>query len=406
MSSIRPAGPLGTGPNTPVIDPYTSPLNRNPNPGAYCASRDPSLLAKIANVMQAWELAKTQYAPKAIVTHAGGEIYEVVKGFVPALLSALTVVISTTIIGAMVGGLATGGVGAGAGAAAGFGVGLFILKWLGLGFLAVYIGGRIGEVGGYIYTGARMAWNARDCQGIEQAAHEMAQGIGVFFAILVQGIFLYAGDKGAAKAIAQVQKSKLGVNFARWLETKFSLNGKLKAVAKPAGEYQFTTDTQGRPILAEGWLLKATSADNPAAHAQVTQGLKDFHAGHLIPRIYNGPSSLQNLVPTSARMNTSYIKSVENMITRHATEGAVYLQVIVKYDGTSKIPSSVQHKLYKLVNGKMEPIPGGDVTTNNLGNTPGVPMGQIIDQVTGKPIKPKDFLSTDPTKGVSGKLPN
>jgi hypothetical protein len=279
-----------------------------------------------------------------------------------------------------------------------------LLEWLGLGFIAVYIVQKVGVVGRHIYTGAKMAWDDQECGVVDQAAKEMAEGIGEFFAALVQGIFAYATQRGLAAAIGKVTKSRLGVRFAEWMEKKMSLGGVLKGVSKPPGTYTFQADLQGRPIEAEGWLLRTEAPIDSRVHAEVTQGLDGYHAGHLIPRQFNGPSSKQNLVPTPGVTNVSYIKAVENLVNRHLAEGPVYLKVSVRYTGPGKVPSTVQHKLYRLGESGMEQIPGGDITTN-LGMKPSVPLGGVIDPKTGKPIPPKDFLSPDSKKGVANDLP-
>jgi hypothetical protein len=226
----------------------------------------------------------------------------------------------------------------------------------------------------------------------------------VFFAALVQGIFAYATQRGLSAAIAKVTKSRLGPRFAEWMEKKMSLGGVLKGVSKPPGTYSYVTDVQGRPLEAEGWLLRAEAPLDGRVHTEITKGLDGYHAGHLIPRQFNGPSSKQNLVPTPGVTNVSYIKAVENLVNRYLADGPVYLKVTVRYSGPGKVPSTVQHKLYRLGDGGMEQIPGGDITTN-LGMKPSGPMGAMIDPRTGKPIQPKDFLSPDPTKGVANDLP-
>jgi hypothetical protein len=163
-----------------------------------------------------------------------------------------------------------------------------------------------------------------------------------------------------------------------------------------AGEYLFDADAQGRPIIAEGWVIKRDGVRNPAVNREVTRGLRRFHAGHLIPNTFNGPSIRDNLVPMPEVMNLSYVKAVENMVGRHLQNGPVYLKVGVEYSGDSKVPDVIRHRIYRLGEQGMEMLPAGDITTN-LGAMPSTAMGKVT--------LPRDFLSADPAKGVITETP-
>jgi hypothetical protein len=395
--SIRYVGPLGTDWNNPVNDQGTSPPTRLPTPGPYCSTLDPSFLERVGRVKAAWDLACNRYLSEAITRHAGDEIHAVLDGLKGALVISVKVLLGTTLVGAGVGGLA-GGVGAGPGAGIGFRVGLWLLEWLGMGFLVVYLGSHLKDVGVHFNNGVRLAWNACGGGALEEAAREMAEGIGVFVGLMIQGVFLLVMQRGLSAAVSAVGKSRLGVNFGRWVQARVTLRGFLKGVEKPPGEYLFNKDPAGRPLEAEGWLMKreGVRVDDKAVHAEVTRSLEGYHAGHLIPDTFKGPSSPENLVPMPETTNLSYVKAIENAIGRHLHEGPVYLKVTVDYVGPGKAPSMVQHRFYRMGPKGMEMLPGGYITTN-LGITPSVPMGKVV--------APKDFLSPDPTKGVANKLP-
>jgi hypothetical protein len=173
-----------------------------------------------------------------------------------------------------------------------------------------------------------------------------------------------------------------------------------KAINKSPGQYEFTPSASGRTEVAEGWVTNQAAPINKDVHRAVTQGLNGYHAGHLIPARFNGPSVANNLVPMPEVTNVSYVKSVENAVARHTAQGPVYLKVTVTYGSNSRVPSTVKHEFFRrTAAGKMEKIAGGDVITN-VGDVPSAPMGQATDPYTGKKVAPKDFLDPQNTKGV------
>ena len=92
-----------------------------------------------------------------------------------------------------------------------------------------------------------------------------------------------------------------------------------------------------------------------------------------------------------SRINQSNVKMVEKAVGRYLDEGPVYLRVTLRYDGPSKTPSLVQHQMFRMGAEGMEPIPAGDISTNNA-VFPSKPVGAVV--------KPRDFMSPDPNKGV------
>ena len=392
-----PRGPLGGATNTPVIDQGTSIRGRSPDPGWSCPTRDAGYLERAGNVDEAWELAKVRYATQAIARHTEGELAAIVEGLLPGLFGAIGLLLAATLVGGAAGAVFGGAGAIPAGAASGFGVGLAILEYLGLVFLAVYIGRHIGEASRHFVDGFGLAWNScGQATAIDLAAREMAEGVGVLFAILIQALVAYALEKGFAATLKKVNGSKLGEPFGDWFRDRYSLSGLLKAVGREPGDYVFAEDSLGRPTEAEGWLVKTKGGRDPKAQAAVTDGLTGYHGGHLIPDTFGGPGTARNLVPMPEVTNLSYVKAVENAVGRHLEEGPVYLKVNVEYSGVGKVPSTVRHRFYRIGPDGMEMIPGGDVTTN-LGITPSARMGAVTT--------PKDFLSPDPTKGVINKLP-
>ena len=189
------------------------------------------------NVVLAYYLARDKYIWQMVLEETGRSLKELLEGLIPALLTMLIVVAASTVLGATAGaiiGALFGGVGAAPGAAigakAGFEFGVFVLTWLGIGFLIVYIGEHLGEVIAHISAGVERAWYAGkrlqpEKTDVEEAAKEMARGIAVLFRLVLEGIVMYLLAKGAAavaqrlpKLVEALKDSKLGKGFAEWIE--------------------------------------------------------------------------------------------------------------------------------------------------------------------------------------------
>lgn len=197
-------------------------------PGPIGLRQSPDYLLRVGYVKQSWDLMAVKYGPEAILKQTGEDFSRLVNGFLPGLLLPLGGLIVTSLAGATIGGMLgalAGGAGtipgAMAGGEAGFSVGLWILEWLGLGFLAVYLGSALSEVTKHFAKGALMAWNSGGTRVlIHASAAEMAEGLGRFFSLLLQALvalFLKEGLESAEKTLTQ---SKIGQRFAAFLEDK------------------------------------------------------------------------------------------------------------------------------------------------------------------------------------------
>ena len=157
----------------------------------------------------------------------------------PSLLFALKGVVASTAVGAGVGagiGALAGGVGAVPGAAAGgkvgFAVGVWILKWLGVGFLVVYVAKNLGEFGDKMKEGVETAWNSGGSPPqIDRAARQMAEAVGIFASLLLQALVAYAAKHGIAATSQRLSNSRLGKGFARYLEGSRAAQLKIRTAA-------------------------------------------------------------------------------------------------------------------------------------------------------------------------------
>lgn len=211
-------GPTGSSQDVTAADPGTNVRGRSPTPGSVCYSRDPSLWQRAGYVSDAWDLAQARYARGAIVAHTEADFYELIRGAVPLLYVACGTVLTTTVVGA-VAGSAFGGVGTIPGAAAGFSVGTALLDVLGLAFLAVYIKDRVKDIGAAFYAGASAAWHSCGEPGrIDQAARALADGVGLFYAALLQALLMYVGSALANKTLSAGRRALRGSRLFRSCE--------------------------------------------------------------------------------------------------------------------------------------------------------------------------------------------
>lgn len=194
-----------------------------------CRADSPVLLEygrNLSYVNQAWNLA-TDQVPSAIVRQAGADFAEVIRSIVPAMLITVGGLFATTAAGAAVGaagGALVGGVGAAPGAVlggeAGLSIGLWLLEWLGLAFLAVYIGEALAEISRAFTSGIDTAWRScGDRARIDAAAMDMANGVGRFCSLLLQGIAAYAAKDGVAVASKRLAESRLGRGMAAFIQS-------------------------------------------------------------------------------------------------------------------------------------------------------------------------------------------
>jgi hypothetical protein len=159
-------------------------------------------------VRRALDIAERE-APAAMLEATGEELKSILEGVVPGLLLCLGVVGVTTAVGAAAGALLLG-VGAGVGAAAGFEAGMFILTYLGIGFLAGYIGFALANAARLAIDAAALAWNSVDLQSpyralqVESAGKMFARALGELMRGVLQGVVAFLLAKGTAAAAPRV----------------------------------------------------------------------------------------------------------------------------------------------------------------------------------------------------------
>jgi len=188
-------------------------------------------------VAESCRRALAKYVGAAIEEETGEALEGMLKGLLQGLLMMMAVVATTTLIGAGAGaavGFFGFGVGAAPGAAIGaeigFDAGVWILNWLGIGFLAVYIGKNLGQVDSALSAGVQRAWNAGDSgnsvdQDLDAAAKDVARAIGILVRLILEGIVMYLLAKGTARVAEQLpgllkalRESEIGKRLAPMVE--------------------------------------------------------------------------------------------------------------------------------------------------------------------------------------------
>jgi len=232
------------------------------------AESNKEALDQADSVRRAVLLAWSKYAISAIKAYTTADFMEVAEGIIPGLLAALVIPIAGqfggVILGSALGVIITAFTGqaevipvtAELGQAIG---GLFAsvaLGYLGLRFLIEYIGPRIGAVGERVQKGVSLAWNAGawkvqdGAHKREVAAQEIAEGIGIFWALVIIAILAFLAARGAGDRVGRLNRFKESylskvcpriadwfVRNSRWLETRYKDGpSKIEGGARPPAE--------------------------------------------------------------------------------------------------------------------------------------------------------------------------
>jgi hypothetical protein len=249
-------GPLNTWEQNHDVDDGTSRRQPSNTPGS-TEQRSPSAWARGEAVYEAYTRALI-LAPTAVFHKTGYALGGVLKGLLPGLQQAVVVLGATTALGAVAGGVIGfffGGAGAAPGAVLGgelgFDIGTAALTWLGVGFLAVAITMGLGELWATVSSGIKQAWAAPEYpereypHQIEQAAQDLADGVGILMLLILQAIVATvlkrvavesagaalatgrsigtlgseaAADEAVAAMISRLRSTKLGSEFADWVK--------------------------------------------------------------------------------------------------------------------------------------------------------------------------------------------
>ncbi|HYL99548.1 MAG TPA: hypothetical protein VEZ90_11390 [Blastocatellia bacterium] len=276
-------------------------------------------------VIEACQRALSKYVAGAIEEETGRALSGLLTGLLQGLIVMMAVVAVTTLIGAGAGaalGALCFGVGAAPGAAAGaevgFDAGIWILEWIGIGFLALYVGSNLKEVVRALGHGVVRAWNAGERGAtkeadIDAAAREIAHSIAILIRLILEAIVLYLlqeGVAGVSKRLPEVLKalreSKLGKGFADWVEKNYQemigdpkLNPKLRqsrptkaegADAEAAGR---GAERESKPRASRGKVVSREEAFDILKKS----GMSDARAKDFVRSFDDGPITVRTVDP-------------------------------------------------------------------------------------------------------------
>jgi hypothetical protein len=248
-------------------------------------------------------LRAPSFVAEYVKQEVGRSLHEILDSIVPMLVLSVATVATTTVlggaIGAVVGALA-GGVGAVPGAAAGgeigLDVGLALLEWMGVGFLIVYVTGKLGEVLQLAGEGVQTAWDAPShpdsvSPRIDQGARQLAHSVAVLVRLLLEAIVAYLlkeGVEALPSLVGKLRRSRLGQGFATWVETNWrsliedsrlrpAARTKAAAAGADEGVPAHTTEPAARPPEASRPPMKFPEGIPPEEGARLTQAARSTY---------------------------------------------------------------------------------------------------------------------------------
>jgi Domain of unknown function (DUF4157)/Bacterial SH3 domain/HNH/Endo VII superfamily toxin with a SHH signature len=146
-----------------------------------------------------------RYMLASMSAHALQALGDALESLVWMIVFSVGLLAVTTALGALVGSLA-GGVGAAPGALVGFEVGMFILKWMGLGFMLAWLASKMDRIAAAFGRFLATVWNADGGDAVlEQGGIEFAEAVGTLVGTLVEGLVLFIGAWGLGQALGAIR---------------------------------------------------------------------------------------------------------------------------------------------------------------------------------------------------------
>lgn len=287
MAGQRIPGPIGTDTEPTVrIDSGTLARMATPPPGGICSTPDDGLkgpaytldlhaLGWVDSVRAAQVMGR---ALNESWDHVARIVRQETDVVIDALVDLILPILALGIAVLVAGVVFSGGV---------FALGLALLEWLGLGFLAVEIGCALAVVGGYTSRGARRAVNSlfvlphQRSEELTLAATDFARAqaelikavlMGIVALLLKNSAVTSSRKAGLPELLATVRKSRLGEGFAVWLESNWQAlagNSKLRPPVQRSAAPTRTAEVFTPSQLARG-RPDAMAETPPAAIAAAT----------------------------------------------------------------------------------------------------------------------------------------
>jgi hypothetical protein len=146
-----------------------------------------------------------RYMLASMSAHALEALGDALDALVLMIKYSVALLAVTTLLGTIFGSLA-GGEGAIPGAAVGFEFGMFLLKWMGLGFMLRWLANKMDRIAAAFGRFLATVWNADgDDALLEQGGIEFAEAVGILVGTLVEGLVVYIGAQGLNQALGAIR---------------------------------------------------------------------------------------------------------------------------------------------------------------------------------------------------------
>lgn len=256
------------------------------------------LIERADSVRATWQMALDKgYFDQAITDYTVPQFSQFIGGLIPGLLMALMVPVIGQ-VGGSIAGAALGSligpegtvIGGRAGQVLGGAAASFILLKWGLEFIRDFILPKVGMVGEHLSKGVSQAWDAGGwgpsarARLQDEAAREIATGIGVLFGLLLMGLVLVI-IKDPVKGLTKLRNSFLGrtcTGLVDWIQNNVESlkeryrNGPTRIQSGGAGAPTALERAQqrwGQAAVIEGGLDPKTQTSLDSARSTVKQVL-------------------------------------------------------------------------------------------------------------------------------------
>jgi hypothetical protein len=154
-----------------------------------------------ADFQRAIELSQ-QLLPAAIARHVAEQLRGILQGLALMVVGGIGVLAVTTAIGSLAGP---------GGTAVGFQVGMLLIEYLGLAFLAQWIADSMVQIASSFARFFQTVWNAHgNAEVLSRGSEQFADAIGVLIGVLVAAVAMWATSVGARAAISRLQGTAFG----------------------------------------------------------------------------------------------------------------------------------------------------------------------------------------------------
>ena len=210
------------------------------------------LVQKLEDFNNAIRISK-KYLWESIKKHFEEAVINALVALAEMIVISIAVLAVSSAIGAAVGAI-FGGAGAAPGAAIGFEIGMTLLEWMGLVFLAKWIVDSVVKIGGIFVDFLSIVWNADgNMKKLEEGGYLFAEAIATLLGTLVEALVMFVAAEGLGFVVGKLKGTKLGeklseTKLAEWLKDRMEK----KATSKAKEEEPVKETTAEPATVAKG----------------------------------------------------------------------------------------------------------------------------------------------------------